>query len=349
MANLIVQTAYPGDLLLSIPLIQEFRRVSPETELVVACRSGLGDLMNRLNLVDRVIEINKRDPAARDHSWKSIQREVWDTVVVPHMSVRTTFWMARTKAKNVKVGFEKWWTKWSYGQRVVRPVDYPDALRQLSLLCPIDDTTASRFSDPDLQELRNPFQRNDRVDLRLTPIPEWASMRLFENVPIAPRICLAPGSVWATKRWTEQGFTELADLLLRRGYVVDLVGSPDETEICARIAGSVKGVTNRAGTTSLYGLIEHFAQSSALVCNDSGAMHAASVAGLPTVSLFGPTTLDLGFRPWNDRAIVLQKNLNCRPCGPHGAKKCPIGTHDCMKQLPAMLALKAVEDLLSNP
>jgi heptosyltransferase-2 len=105
---------------------------------------------------------------------------------------------------------------------------------------------------------------------------------------------------------------------------------------------------NRAGTTSLADLVSLLATGTALICNDSGAMHAAAAAGLPTVAVFGPTTLDLGFRPWNTRAIVVQRELGCRPCGAHGPMVCPIGTHECMEALPAREVLQAL-DLLVPP
>lgn len=346
MANLVIQTAYPGDLLLSIPLIKGIKRWSPEKELVLVCRQGMGDLARRLNLADRILEMNKKSRTERISSWTMLREEEWDHIFVPHESLRTAMGVARLRARHAKVGFQKFWNFFAFDRRVQRPVDFPDALRQLSLLTSVDQDTALAFADPETESLRNPYQRNVDVDLREAKIPGWASMQLIPNEPLAERICLAPGSVWGTKRWTQEGFQDLANALLRRGFVVDLVGSPDEAEICQGIKANVPGVTNRAGSTSFYELIELLARSKALVCNDSGAMHAASVVGLPTVAIFGPTTLDLGFRPWNDRAIVVQHSLSCRPCGKHGPQVCPIGTHECMRFIGAPRILRALDSLL---
>lgn len=76
----------------------------------------------------------------------------------------------------------------------------------------------------------------------------------------------------------------------------------------------------------------------------------AAVVGLPTVAVFGPTTLDLGYRPWQSRAIVVQNNLlDCRPCGLHGAQRCPLGHHQCMKDLKVERVIQAFSKLLTIP
>jgi heptosyltransferase-2 len=133
--------------------------------------------------------------------------------------------------------------------------------------------------------------------------------------------------------WTKEGFRDLAVSLSSKGFRVILVGSPGERELCEEIARQAN-VESLAGQTTISELIEHFRSGQALISNDSGAMHAASVAALPTVAVFGPTVLEFGFRPWQEKAAVVQLDLECRPCAAHGGKKCPLGTHACMRDLP---------------
>jgi heptosyltransferase-2 len=85
-----------------------------------------------------------------------------------------------------------------------------------------------------------------------------------------------------------------------------------------------------------------------VVTNDSAGQHLAALAGTKTVSVFGPTVLPFGFRPWNSQAIVVERfGLSCRPCGKHGPMKCPIGTHECMKSIRSNEVYQACERLLS--
>lgn len=314
--------------------------------MVLACRPGLGEFFLKSGLADEIIEVDKRSRAGRARAKRRLVIEEWDAVFVPHESIRTAMWMRPVRARRGKIAFRKWWNWPVYSHRVVKPVDFPDALRQLSLLAPLDARLAEAFGSNEVQDLRNPIEQTSPFSFLEPQIPEWASMRVKRHAPVGRRIFLAPGSVWNTKRWTEEGYVQLARLLLQRGYAVELVGSAQEKALCESIARKVDGVINRAGQTSLSGLVDLLAQGEALVCNDSGAMHAAASAGVPTVAIFGPTVLAQGFRPWQNQAVVVQRTLGCRPCGKHGAEKCPIGTHECMTEIKAQDVLNALESLL---
>lgn len=346
MAILCFQTAFPGDLFLSIPLLRRIREWQPEEDLVLACRPGLGAFFLRHSLVDRVIEIDKRSGPGRKQSLAELKGTKWSWIFCPHESPRTALWMARIPSQNGRVGFHRWWNSFAFSFRVEKPSAYPDALRQLSLLAPLDSRVSALFAEEDFREFRNPFTRSGPLPLAMPVIPNWASMKLLQYQPVDRRIFFAPGSVWATKRWTENGYVELGRQLTEAGYRIHLVGSPPESELCTRIADQIPGAENSAGKTDLVGLVDLLATGSALVSGDCGAMHAASVSGLPTVAIFGPTTLDLGFRPWNNRAVVVQTDLECRPCGPHGAVKCPIGTHACMTSISAAQVETALKMLI---
>ncbi len=313
-----------------------------KTPLVLVCRPGLGEFFLEYGLADEVIAVDKRKDG--DRALKELARHEWDTVFVPHMSVRTALWIWRLRAKT-KVGFKTWWNFFAFDKRVVKPMDFPDALRQLSLLTAVDSRFAEMFGGEDVQALRNLDDQNF-VSFTEPFIPEWASMRVIPARSSEKLVFLAPGSVWNTKRWTAGGYTDLAKLLIERGYEVELVGSPAERALCEEIAARVPGVRNRAGQTTMSDLVKRLSQGMAIVSNDSGAMHAAAAADLPTVAVFGPTVLGLGFRPWQNKAVVVQRELKCRPCGKHGHSKCPIGTHECMEKISAREVMTALEGFL---
>ncbi|MGZ9143561.1 MAG: glycosyltransferase family 9 protein, partial [Candidatus Binatia bacterium] len=84
------------------------------------------------------------------------------------------------------------------------------------------------------------------------------------------------------------------------------------------------------------------------VTNDSGPMHIAVARKVPTVALFCATTPDLGFYPYSGNAIVIQKQLGCRPCTSHGGRRCPLVHESCIRQIRAQTVLAAVEKLLAG-
>lgn len=332
---------------------------------MVACRPGLGEFFLKSQLASEVVEIDKRSAKGRADSLRKLRQREWDCIFVPHESVRTALWMTRLRAKRAKVGFAKWWNRGIFSHRVVKPLDFPDALRQLSLLTPFDERLAEWFGSPEAESFRlgavpvskimgvkrlsgfadgvNSALNKSPYDFGVPAIPPWASMQVKRRNSSTRKIFLAPGSVWNTKRWLQSGYEELARLLLIRGYAVELVGSRDEKTLCDDICSNVPGVVSHAGETSLSGLVDLLSGGTALICNDSGAMHAAATVGLPTVALFGPTVLAQGFRPWQNSAIVVQRDLPCRPCGRHGGRICPIGTHECMRSIQAAEVMRALQ------
>ena len=156
MAHLVFQTAFPGDLFLSIPLIKRLRAFDPGTPIVLACRPGLGEFFVTNGLVDEVLEIDKKKSGGRGAALKRLFSEEWDLVVCPHMSVRTALWMRRVRARRGRVGFKTWWNAPFFDRRVVKPMHLPDALRQLSLLAPVDARVAESFATEEVQALVNP-------------------------------------------------------------------------------------------------------------------------------------------------------------------------------------------------
>jgi heptosyltransferase-2 len=143
---------------------------------------------------------------------------------------------------------------------------------------------------------------------------------------------LAPGSVWATKRWPR--FGELAQKIAGR-YRVVLVGGSSDADIAREIAYALGGdVVDTTGRLSLLASAELIGRAAALVTNDSAPLHLASAMGTPTIAVFGPTVPAFGFGPLARRSTIVEHiELACRPCSQHGPNRCPLGHWRCMTEL----------------
>lgn len=87
-----------------------------------------------------------------------------------------------------------------------------------------------------------------------------------------------------------------------------------------------------------------------VVCNDSMSLHMASALKVPTVAIFCATSPTFGYGPWQNQAIVVERrDLACKPCRPHGSRRCPNGTEACMRGLAADEVISAVDRLLDAP
>jgi heptosyltransferase-2 len=361
---LIIQTAFFGDLLLCIPLIRRIRTLHPNAKIHLLVRKGLGDVLRPTGLVNQFHELHKQ--GFQTEVPKTLREIQFDLVFCPHQSVRSAWLVTKLKLKkpptvhenerNIEpkqtFGFKAWWNGPVFDERVARPLQIPDALRQLSLLSPLDPEVAQLVEKAiaDFAPGTSLFQNWGEEDSHWQ-IPDVASMSVkIQGPPVGKEdpIALAPGSVWATKRWPWERYAQLASKLIEAGHRVVLIGGREESAVGIEIQNLVPGVENWIGKTSLVELWDRLASCRALVCNDSGPMHMASALGVPTVSIFGPTTLDLGYRPWQNSVRVVQLELGCRPCGAHGSKTCPIGTHACMLGIPVVKVYDSLKGLLQR-
>lgn len=360
-ANVFVQTAFLGDLLLSIPLMKKIKELWPDQKLILVCRNGIGDFFSRTQLVDEVFEIKKGDSESYRKVLQALRPFKVERVISAHESLRTAFFVRKIKARE-KISFTKIWNGFFYDVRIQKNHELPDAIRQLSLLQGCDSDLKNKIAS--YAKVKDAYVV--AKDGKLSGPPNWASMSLrgfYENHAteiqealskfslskelLVKAVALFPGSVWATKRWTEEGYVRTGQTLAAQGVPVLVMGGPGEEELCTRVSGKIPGALNLCAKTSIYESALILSQLAAVVGNDSASMHLAATSETPSVVIFGPTVLEFGFRPWQDQVYVVEKQgLSCRPCGKHGHQKCPIGTHICMKSLGHAEVLEKLKGVL---
>jgi heptosyltransferase-2 len=160
-------------------------------------------------------------------------------------------------------------------------------------------------------------------------------------------IALAPGSVWATKRWPY--YTELARALSADGRIV-IVGGAEDSSLALEIRSAVPDAVDATGALPLLASAELIGRCSVIVTNDSAPLHLASAMGTPTVAIFGPTVPDFGFGPLApSRVVVGHETLTCRPCHRHGPRRCPLTHFRCMRELTPELVAERARTLLLTP
>ena len=160
-----------------------------------------------------------------------------------------------------------------------------------------------------------------------------------------PLVAVAPGSVWATKRWPY--YSQAARALAARGRVI-VIGGAGDAALAAEIASALPDdpPIDATGKLSLLASAELIGRAAVLVTNDSAPQHLASAMGTPTVAVFGPTVPDFGFGPLAPRSrTVGHPALDCRPCDRHGPQRCPLGHWRCMRETTAEQVLAAVEQV----
>ena len=202
--------------------------------------------------------------------------------------------------------------------------------------------------------MRTITDRPDRTTLRPRLYPGAAEVdevdRLLREAGHSgePIIAVAPGSVWATKRWPY--YTELSARLALHGRIA-LVGGAADAEHAAPIREALTGdrVIDAIGRLSLLASAELIGRAALLVTNDSAPQHLASAMNTPTVAIFGPTAPAFGYGPLATTHVVAEHHaLPCRPCDRHGPVRCPLGHWRCMRDIPAERVEALAMDLVSS-
>ena len=146
---------------------------------------------------------------------------------------------------------------------------------------------------------------------------------------------LNPGATYGSaKRWYPREFA-LTAKELSKDYDILIFGGPTEVEQANEIEYYLKefGVsnyTNLAGKTTVSELIGHIKNLDLFITNDSGPMHVAAAFKIKTVAIFGPTK-HIETHQWNNpNEIIIRKDIECAPCM---KRVCPLGHHECMKQI----------------
>lgn len=338
-ANLVVQTAFLGDLILTIPTLLRIKKLYPNDRLIVLCKKGLGEFLLSHNIVDEVIEVEKSNTQSYNSALNLLREVKLRNIFCIHRSVRSLMFVNKLKA-DLKIGFDSFLALWVFDKKVKFIKSNPEVIRQIKILEPVD------------MEIQKYIENKNFSYLNSSALPEIPQIFSFlgtqKKTVATKKIALFPGSVWATKKWTESGFHELCKLITDYGYEVDLLGGPDEKELCTKIASGLKSVAVLAGKYSIAETIQEIKKYDLVVSNDSAPTHMASYQNVPVVTIFGPTVPAQGFRPWSNQAKIVENlNLKCRPCGRHGHNQCPLGHHHCMKDITAEQVMGAIINLIS--
>ncbi len=332
----VIQTAFPGDVVLTLPMIRRLARERPGSSIdVVTVPSAAGLLRNHPD-VRSVIAFDKR---GRDSGAAGLLRTArrlksggYGCAIVPHRSLRSSL-LARLAGIPDRIGFNTSAGRLFWTSTVAYDPGMHEIGRNLSLLAPLGIGTAG-IEPPGLHP---GAEERAQVDEFLRTRPSGSTR---------PLAALAPGTVWNTKRWPAERFAELASLLTGSGWDVVLVGGPDDVALCSGIAAAAghAGILDASGRFSLLGSAELIGRTRVIVCNDSAPLHLAGAMGVRVVSIFGATVPSFGFGPIGAADMVIETpGLSCRPCAIHGGDRCPIGTFDCMNRIEPARVLEAVQ------
>jgi heptosyltransferase II len=331
-SSLVVQTSFLGDTVLTTPLLAQLAHRGP---VDVVTTPAAAPLLAGHPAVREVIAYDKRGVDAGLIGFlrlaARLRRARYDAAYLAQGSLRSALlaWVARVRSR---IGFATSAGSSFYTTKVAYRDDLHHAARLLQLSRP-------NGREPSEDETRPSLAPGDAERARVSAFLREHGVEDGERL-----IALAPGSVWATKRWPY--YVELARLLADAGRIV-IVGGPSDTSLAGKIRAAVPNAIDATGALPLLASAELIGRCAVIVTNDSAPLHLASAMGTPTVAIFGPTVPEFGFGPLaSSRVVVGHESLACRPCDRHGPRRCPLTHFRCMRELAPELVAERARTLL---
>lgn len=328
---LIIQTAFIGDVILATALLEQVHTVYPDAVLDMLVRQGNEGLLANHPFLNDVLVWRKKGAGGAFAKYRDLSRLLRTirarkySVVLNLQRYGTMGSLTVLSGANSTIGF----AQNPFSRFFTRRVEYRfepgvhevDRNRRLLIALTMVE------NHPGPKALAR--QATSRPNL-YPSLNDYAVVRPYQS---GPYVCMSPMSVWFTKQYPAERWTELIQFMPDH-LTIYLLGAPTDTAACESIrqlSGQPERVVNLAGTLSLL-------QSAALIqgavmnyVNDSASLHLGSAMNAPTTAIFCSTVPEFGFGPLADQSRVVQTSepLDCKPCTLHGRKTCPLGHYRC--------------------
>jgi len=319
---LIIRLSSLGDILLSTPVIRALKNNYPGIQIDFLCKRGYRDVIINNPYVTNIFIFEKKGEK-RKKLIENLLREEYDLIADLQNNFRSR--TVCLKLPSAKIRFRK-----------------KNLLKFLLVKFKIN-----RLKDaPQMPERYAGIFDNLLLDDKgLDLITENKSLLDTDEKYVG----IAPGSRHFTKMWPKQNYIELGKLLNSEGYKVVVLGGRNDIDTCCDVSANVSMGLNFCNSNNILQTVADMKKCKAVICNDSGLMHAACAAGVPVLAFFGSTVKEFGFFPYKNKSKVLEnEGLQCRPCTHIGRENCPLGHFKCMLELTPQSAFQELNHLLNN-
>ena len=327
---LIVRPDGIGDVLLSLPVATQLRRLVPGVTVGFLTSPTVAPLLDRHPDVDYVRTIRFTDPmkVLRLAFSQDVEAVIF---LKPFRRLMWAAWMAGVPIR-VATGY-----RW-YSLLANRPIyehrsefskhesEYNVEMLKGLGLCP--------------QPVTPPV-------LTLTETERAAGASRWAGVP-SPRIVVHPGGVSA-RRWRLEHYRDLISTLAEKGYGVVLTGSDQERmefETGLPLKPLSSGVVNLMGNLSIRELMAVIANAQVVVSGATGPAHMAAALGIPIVTMFDPrrNNLPVRWKPLGAGVLLRPDVPTCEKCI---GEVCP--HWDCLDRFTVAKVTSAIAKVAEAP
>ncbi|MDD3049948.1 MAG: glycosyltransferase family 9 protein [Candidatus Cloacimonetes bacterium] len=316
-----------GDIVLTEPIIKQLKTHFPDSHLTFLTKKSYVDLLSSFSGIDQIIGWD-----GKISSIKSIDRK-FDLVIDLHKKLNTFMISLFLKKKRI-VRYDK---KRKLRKQIIRKTTNDVIDSTLILYASIFENLnlSFKFSNPTIIPIDSSQKKINKLFIDYGVNPEGNILTIY------------PGASYNTKKYPVEYLSDLINMIPEEWHFQIIIhgGHQDKREAVEIKRRCKSKVVDMCGATAIAETIALISASSAIISNDSGPMHIAAALNKPQIAIFGATHTKLGFRPLNEKAIVLQSNICCQPCSLHGGTICPNGHFNCMRTITPELLLENLQHL----
>lgn len=319
---LLIQTAFIGDAVLTLPMLKYLKERYPCSVIDVITTPAAREIFAASPFTDKVTAYDKR---GKDKSLirlfslaKNIRQQGYSRIYSPHRSFRSSLIVALSGVKET-FGFSNASFSTVYKNIVRYNKAHHEVQRNLEL-------AGMGGNDPEWKIRPELVIEQGIVDKISGYMSDFSGRKIA---------AIAPGSVWATKKFPKDRFIEIINFLIANSFLILLIGGEADASYCSDIASGFRGqVVSTAGRFSIIETVEILKHCTILISNDSAPTHFGMCAGIPVLTIYCSTIPGFGFYPYSAESnFVSYDELSCKPCGIHGRQECPIKTFECAHKL----------------
>lgn len=291
MNILVIGPSWVGDMMMSHALYQQLKVQYPDCQIDVMAPDWCRPLLARMPEVCKAISMPIGHGAfrlgERFQLGKSLRNQYDMAIVLPN-SLKSAFIPLFAKIP-VRRGWKGESRYFLLNDLRANKNDYPMMVQRYVALA------FEKGQVPTVQNLPliYPYLQTQAVEIEAT---KAKFSRLLNQAENRHAIGFCPGAEFGpAKRWPHYHYAKLAEMLIEKGYSVQLFGSKKDQEAGEQIRQSLPEnlqpyCLNLAGLTDLNQAVDLIADCVAVVSNDSGLMHIAAALNKPLIALYGPTS-----------------------------------------------------------
>ncbi len=319
MKILVIQTSFLGDVVLATAVIEKLHHFFPAAHIDMLVRKGNESLLTAHPFLSNILTWDKKDKKYSNlfKTAFAIRRCKYDLVINLHRFASSGIITALSGAKDTR-GFRKNPLS-SFFHKV-----FPHVIG--------DGTTEYQRNQKLIADITDDFPAKPKL-YPSTVDHEIVNQLTIINEPLTDHyICIAPASVWFTKQFPAEKWSELIKHIPTK-YKIFLIGSKEDQIYAEQVRSlSASGkVKNLCGQLTLLQSAALMEKATMNYVNDSAALHIASAMNAPVTAFFLSTVPRFGFIPTSDHSQIIETEikLDCKPCGLHGHQQCPKGHFKC--------------------